>query len=254
MRRTRTPRQAGGSSVTPGGLSGLEFSLRRLRPAHNHQAIQNARVNEALQTHQSDAWPPNRMIALGRKRNLAEPHEKWWPEAIALGHPWPSRHRCIHAQWNRTTDTRIFSALKINKLLIWLDEAICGTVVEKQAETTGYVRLAQRAKIPRCSAGVPGIRMRNFHQQTPWTRLSRQVLRGMHGRVRSRAPAARAPVPRQFVEAQPDRSCVGQSSSCPPAARRTARRQTAASRPAGRVPARGGVRSCQNNIRLAVYL
>jgi hypothetical protein len=95
----------------------------------------------------------------------------------APGHPWPTRHRCIPAQWNRTTDTRIFSALKINKLLIWLDEAICGTVWEKHAETTGCVRLAERAEIRRCSAGVPQIRMRKFHQQTPRIQPSRRALR-----------------------------------------------------------------------------
>jgi hypothetical protein len=78
---------------------------------------------------------------------------------------------------NRTTDTRIFSALKINKLLIWLDEAICGTVGENQAETTGCVSLAQGAKIRRCSAGVPQIRMRKFHQQTPRIQPSMCALR-----------------------------------------------------------------------------
>jgi hypothetical protein len=35
--------------------------------------------------------------------------ESWCPGAVALGHPWPSRHRCIHALWDRTTDTRIFN-------------------------------------------------------------------------------------------------------------------------------------------------
>jgi hypothetical protein len=38
-------------------------------------------------------------------------------------------------QWrNRTTDTRIFSAIEINKLLIRLDEEICGKVRKNQAE------------------------------------------------------------------------------------------------------------------------
>ena len=34
-------------------------------------------------------------------------------------------------------DTRIFSAFKINNLLILLEWAICGTVSEKQAESIG---------------------------------------------------------------------------------------------------------------------
>ena len=25
---------------------------------------------------------------------------KWCPGAVTLGHPWPLRHRCIHAQWS----------------------------------------------------------------------------------------------------------------------------------------------------------
>jgi len=25
---------------------------------------------------------------------------KWCPGAVTLGHPWPSRHRCIPAQWS----------------------------------------------------------------------------------------------------------------------------------------------------------
>jgi hypothetical protein len=29
---------------------------------------------------------------------------------VASGHPWPTRHRCIPAQWNRTTDTLIFKS------------------------------------------------------------------------------------------------------------------------------------------------
>jgi hypothetical protein len=78
---------------------------------------------------------------------------------------------------NRTTDTRIFSALKINKLLIWLDEVICGTVGENHVETTGCVSLAQSVESERCSAGVPQIRMRKFHQQTPRIQTSRRALR-----------------------------------------------------------------------------
>jgi hypothetical protein len=85
---------------------------------------------------------------------------------------------------NRTTDTRIFSALKINKLLIWLDEAICGTVWEKQAETRGCVSLAQGVEIRGCSAVVPKIGVKKILQQTPRIQASRWDLRDS-GRART---------------------------------------------------------------------
>ena len=45
-------------------------------------------------------------------------------EVVAPGHPWPPRHRCFPAQWNRTTDTRIFKSN--DQLILFYNTVTCG--------------------------------------------------------------------------------------------------------------------------------
>jgi hypothetical protein len=71
---------------------------------------------------------------------------------------------------NRTADTGIFNANKINNLLILLAQAIRGTVRQNQVDSIACVSLAKTAEFRRCTAGVPRIRqkpIKKFYQQTP---------------------------------------------------------------------------------------
>ena len=59
---------------------------------------------------------------------------------------------------NRTADTGIFNANKINELLILLEQAICGKVRQTQVNSIACVSLTQTAEFRWFTAGVPRIR------------------------------------------------------------------------------------------------
>ena len=79
-----------------------------------------------------------------------------------------------------TADPGIFNANQINNLLIFLEQAIRGTVRQNQIDSIACVSLARSVEFRRCAAGVPRIRrkpIKNFYQQTPRIRPPGRAVR-----------------------------------------------------------------------------
>jgi hypothetical protein len=81
---------------------------------------------------------------------------------------------------NRTADTGIFNANKINNLLILLKQAIRGTVRQNQVDSMLLLVWSNQ----RGFGGVPRTHqkpIKNFYQQTPRIRPSRRAVRACGG-------------------------------------------------------------------------